>query len=210
MNFLFVTVPPNFLFSSVSFLSFALSDLLLIHQCSCLENPRDGGAWWAAVYEVAQSRTRLKWLSSSTSSSMHAFSYSPWGFTHCILIFPPSIYNSSHDLWAEFHSFVSNCLLNISTWLPNGHICHVQIQAPDILPKPAFLAGLSQQVAAVLLDVSVDHLGVRFHSSFSHIVHPTHQQILSVLASESIPVLLLPTSLWAPDTSLQGLFSSTS
>ena len=29
-------------------------------QCSCLENPRDGGAWWAAVYGVAQSRTRLK------------------------------------------------------------------------------------------------------------------------------------------------------
>ena len=29
-------------------------------QCSCLENPRDGGVWWAAVYEVAQSRTRLK------------------------------------------------------------------------------------------------------------------------------------------------------
>ena len=36
-------------------------------QCSCLENPRDGGAWWAAVYGVAQSRTRLKWLSSSSS-----------------------------------------------------------------------------------------------------------------------------------------------
>ena len=32
-------------------------------QCSCLENPRDRGAWWAAVYGVAQSRTRLKWLS---------------------------------------------------------------------------------------------------------------------------------------------------
>ena len=29
-------------------------------QCSCLENPRDGGAWWAAVYGVTQSRTRLK------------------------------------------------------------------------------------------------------------------------------------------------------
>ena len=29
-------------------------------QCSCLENPMDGGAWWAAVYGVAQSRTRLK------------------------------------------------------------------------------------------------------------------------------------------------------
>ena len=34
-------------------------------QSSCLENPRDGGAWWAAVYGVAQSRTRLKWLGSS-------------------------------------------------------------------------------------------------------------------------------------------------
>ena len=38
-------------------------------QYSCLENPRDGGAWWAAVYGVAQSWTRLKWLSSSSSSS---------------------------------------------------------------------------------------------------------------------------------------------
>ena len=36
-------------------------------QCSCLENPRHGGAWWAAVYGVAQSRTRLKRLSSSSS-----------------------------------------------------------------------------------------------------------------------------------------------
>ena len=37
-------------------------------QCSCLENPRDGGAWWAAVYGVAQSRTQLKRLSSSTQT----------------------------------------------------------------------------------------------------------------------------------------------
>ena len=35
-------------------------------QCSCLENPRDGGAWWAAVYAVAQSQTQLKRLSSSS------------------------------------------------------------------------------------------------------------------------------------------------
>ena len=40
-------------------------------QCSSLENPRDGGAWWAAVYVVAQSQTWLKWLSSSS------FLYSP-------------------------------------------------------------------------------------------------------------------------------------
>ena len=36
-------------------------------QCSCLENPRDGGAWWAAVYGVAQSQTQLKRLSSSNN-----------------------------------------------------------------------------------------------------------------------------------------------
>ena len=43
-------------------------------QCSCLENPRDGGACWAAVYGVAQSRTRLKRLSSSSSNDIG------WGF----------------------------------------------------------------------------------------------------------------------------------
>ena len=37
-------------------------------QCSCLENPSDWGVWWAAIYGVAQSRTRLKQLSSSSSS----------------------------------------------------------------------------------------------------------------------------------------------
>ena len=36
-------------------------------QCSCLENPREGGTWWAAIYGVAQSQTRLKRLSSSNS-----------------------------------------------------------------------------------------------------------------------------------------------
>ena len=36
-------------------------------QCSCLENPRHGGAWWAAIYGVAQSQARLQWLSSSSS-----------------------------------------------------------------------------------------------------------------------------------------------
>ena len=51
------------------------SDLTCMHwrrkwqptKYSCLENPRDGGAWWGAVYGVTQSQTRLKWLSSSSS-----------------------------------------------------------------------------------------------------------------------------------------------
>ena len=56
-------------------------------QCSCLENPRDGGPWWAAVYGVAQSRTRLKRLRSSSSSGKESAcqcrrhkrcGFSPW------------------------------------------------------------------------------------------------------------------------------------
>ena len=63
-------------------------------QCSCLENPREGGAWWAAIYGVAQSRTRLKWLSLAVRCLLYypainfhvslshysTFSFSPWQF----------------------------------------------------------------------------------------------------------------------------------
>ena len=46
-------------------------------RCSCLENPRDGEAWWAAIYGVAQSRPWLKRLSSSSSSSIPQLIHSP-------------------------------------------------------------------------------------------------------------------------------------
>ena len=50
-------------------------------QCSCLENPRDRGAWWAAIYGVTQSRTRLKWLSSSSSMRIGKFlNVQKWSF----------------------------------------------------------------------------------------------------------------------------------
>ena len=54
-------------------------------QCSCLENPRDGGAWWAAVFGVAQSRTRLKRLSSSSSNAYHYLKLSCWFV--CFLVY---------------------------------------------------------------------------------------------------------------------------
>ena len=50
-------------------------------QCSCLENPRDGGAWWAAIYGIAQSQTQLKRLSSSSSSKVYT------DILNCILIY---------------------------------------------------------------------------------------------------------------------------
>ena len=62
-------------------------------QCSCLENPRDGGAWWAAVYGVAQSRTRLKRLSSS-SSAKH--------YSKCLYIFSFNIQNSMRKVGGFF------------------------------------------------------------------------------------------------------------
>ena len=57
-------------------------------QCSCLENPRDGRAWWAAIYGVAQSWTWLKWLSSSdyTTSSWRLAG----GYSFCPLLMPMS------------------------------------------------------------------------------------------------------------------------
>ena len=46
-------------------------------QCSCLENPRDGGAWWAAICGVTQSQTRLKRLSSNSLSKGHSIKKYP-------------------------------------------------------------------------------------------------------------------------------------
>ena len=48
-------------------------------QCSCLENPRDGGAWWAAVHGVAQSGTRLKWLAAAAAA---AWRFAPLNTRH--------------------------------------------------------------------------------------------------------------------------------
>ena len=50
--------------TSFIFHFYALEKEMATRSCSCLENPRDWGAWWAAFYGVAQSRTWLKWLSS--------------------------------------------------------------------------------------------------------------------------------------------------
>ena len=57
-------------------------------QCSCLENPRDGGAWWAAVYGVLQSRTWLKRLSSSSSIETHHYHDHPFYLLHGLTLSP--------------------------------------------------------------------------------------------------------------------------
>ena len=75
-------------------------------QCSCLENPRDGGAWWAAVYGVEQSWTRLKRLSSSSMSPLL------WKYFRTPL---PGV---SERAWNVRHSALAvQCL----TWLRVAH-----------------------------------------------------------------------------------------
>ena len=63
-------------------------------QCSCLENPRDGGAWWAAIYGVTQSRTGLKWLSRSSSecTTSIASSFRIWNGTAGIVSLPLTLF----------------------------------------------------------------------------------------------------------------------
>ena len=77
---------------------------------SCLENPRDGGAWWAAVYGVAQSRTRLKQLSSSSSSRA-------WGVWCGILA--PWVYPAVICKTAFFTK--DDTQAPEAGWLPCGH-----------------------------------------------------------------------------------------
>ena len=66
-------------------------------QYSCLENPRDGGAWWAATYGVVQSRTRLMRLSSSSNILGTGFLcyFHPWGIRPASPLLPGSYLLSS-------------------------------------------------------------------------------------------------------------------
>ena len=83
-------------------------------QCSCLENPRDGGAWRAAIYGVAQSRTRLKGLSSSSALQQVIIGYLFYSqYQQCIYVNPnlPIHPITSLPLW--YHV----CSLHLSLFL---------------------------------------------------------------------------------------------
>ena len=96
-------------------------------QYSCLENPRDRGAWWAAVYGVAQSRTWLKWLSSSSSSiqaGMRQWS-TPILFPHFIFI----------DANAESHIHIDKgARVGSSARAPQHHLIIQQVTTEFVSP----------------------------------------------------------------------------
>ena len=93
-------------------------------QCSCLENPWDGGAWWAAVSGVAQSRTQLKRLSSSRRYLSVRVSVCLCFFTRVdvssdlisLLSFPPI----SPRRWPEYPEVHVSCYLCSVQWLYSG------------------------------------------------------------------------------------------
>ena len=83
-------------------------------QCYCLENPRDRGAWWAAIYGVTQSRTRLKWLSSSSSSEIKFCSWRP--------LF--SVTLVSHHFLLSIHGTMNTSnLVSLSKHSPHSKLC---------------------------------------------------------------------------------------
>ena len=87
-------------------------------QYSCLEDPRDSGAWWAAVYGVAQSRTRLKRLSSSSSSSKVFGHHNPWEIDRK-LWFGPSPWGVKNIRIKEFFLLFVKCVKSFqanSSW----------------------------------------------------------------------------------------------
>ena len=113
-------------------------------QCSCLENPRDGEAWWAAVCGVAQSRIRLKWLSSSSSNLFYIHYYFQYHFSifYCSFLSRWITFSSLFSMPSKFRLYLKHygcfggcgfCLLSCSAnlssviWFSPGPfwICHV-------------------------------------------------------------------------------------
>ena len=92
--------------------------------CSCLENPRDGRAWWAAVYGVAQSRTRLKRLSNSNSrwrgdrawKSTHFI----WNSSMQVFIITTPAVNQPVGCYGSCTTIIGSCVLS-PTFIISNH-----------------------------------------------------------------------------------------
>ena len=118
-------------------------------QCSCLENPRDRGAWWAAVYRVAQGRTRLKSLSSSSSSS---FLYGP-------------TLTSIHDYWEKtialtrwpFVGKVMSLLFNVLSRLVIAFIPRSKCLLISWLHSPSAVLWEPKKIKSVIVSPSICH-----------------------------------------------------
>ena len=104
-------------------------------QYSCLENPMDGGAWWAAVYRVAQSRTRLKRLS---SSSMYMYiSVSSVQSLSCVQLFMTPWTAACQASLSITNSRSLLKLMSIELVMPSNHLilCRPLLFLPSVFPS---------------------------------------------------------------------------
>ena len=156
-------------------------------QCSCLENPRDGGAWWAAISGVAQSRTRLKQLSSRMISRYPQPIFPvPWRFPlwHPLsnnLIFHSTLTTPSHGQRLDCVS-LSNCKAPIisgsNILCCKRHPPHPVLTGPPDYSKPRSLQPTRPESAA----------------STGSILHPGHAflSLLSLIILTFLPVSSTP------------------
>ena len=153
-------------------------------QYSCLENPRDRGAWWAAIYGVKESRTRLKRLSSSSSSKIHLFIYIH--SHHCVLDFLCEIIGSilSTKIWYFWHFL--NRINNKSS-----QFSYPWINLPSVNFSSVQLLSLVQLLMTPWTAVRQASL-----SSTNSQSRPKPMSIVSVMPSNHLilcrPLLLLP------------------
>ena len=127
-------------------------------QCSCLENPRDGGAWWAAVYGISQSQTRLKWHSSSKHKALRPkfssveslsrvqFFVTPWTAAHQASLSSPTprayLNSCSSRQW---------CHLTISSSVIPFSSCLQSFPAFGSFPMSQFFASGGQSISFSLI-----------------------------------------------------------
>ena len=91
-------------------------------QYSCLENPREEGAWWAAAYEVAQNRTRLKQLSSSSSRSKGVYTLGARNLEDHFTVLPTTAAAVSPKIYLYL---VIQFFLPLSTYENSCLSCHI-------------------------------------------------------------------------------------
>ena len=168
-------------------------------QCSCLENPRDGGAWWAAVYGVAQSRTRLKRLSSSSSSSNRNNSNSGYNahdglstgvgvglaFVGCRNLNSDSILTKGLVLSVDSESYVLGNIVfhEVNNLLANDFAIFEDVEGYDVF--------FFNFLAEVLTKIEVVHAKVEVYSEFGFydLIAVEAEFNLEVLASNSMDVV---------------------
>ena len=158
-------------------------------QCSCLENPRDGGVWWAAIYWVTQSWTRLKRFSSSSSSTV-----SPVTICHHTktLSYIEYIPNNVHFILWLFYFLTGSLYLLISLTFHSCPHPHWQPPIYSLYLWPCFCFDVFVHVFFFRFHIFFNYSSIDRHLVYNHILGIVNnaRSEISVLYASSILKLL--------------------